>query len=42
MKRDLTFVAGLEKAVKKKYGEEAIVNPKKYWDDDKEDNLKNL
>ncbi len=40
MKRDLTFVAGLEKAVKKKYGEEAIVNPKKYWDDDKEEDYR--
>ncbi len=31
MKRDLTFVAGLEKEIAKKYGTEAIQNPKGNW-----------
>jgi len=34
--RDLNYIAGLEKAIKKKYGEEAIQNPASYWDEDKE------
>ena len=30
------YVAKLEKAISQKYGEEAINNPKRFWDDDKE------
>ena len=37
-KKDLNYIAGLEKAIKKKYGEEAIDNPAKFWDDEKEKN----
>ena len=33
---DLNYIAGLEKAIKKKYGEEAIENPAKFWDEEKE------
>ncbi len=29
-------IAGLEKAIKEKYGEEAIAHPRANWDDDKE------
>ena len=29
-------IAGIEKAIKEKYGEEAIVHPRANWDDDKE------
>ena len=36
MNKDLNFVAKLEKAIKDKYGEEAIANPKKYWNKEKE------
>ena len=35
-KEDLNYIAGLEKAIKKKYGEEAIENPAKFWDKEKE------
>ncbi len=35
-KRDLDWVAGLEKAIKKKYGEKAIQNPKSEWNEEKE------
>ena len=35
-KKDLNYIAGLEKAIKKKYGEEAIQNPASYWDETKE------
>jgi hypothetical protein len=34
--KDFDYVAKLEKAIKKKYGEEAIQNPAKFWDSDKE------
>jgi len=34
--KDLNYIAGLEKAIKKKYGEEAITNPASLWDEDKE------
>jgi len=34
--RDLNYIAGLEKAIKKKYGEEAIQNPNKFWNEEKE------
>ena len=33
---DLDYIAGLEKAIKKKYGDEAIENPAKHWDKEKE------
>lgn len=33
---DLNDIARFEKAIAKKYGEEAIQNPRKYWDDEKE------
>ena len=35
-KKDLDWIAGLEKAIKKKYGEEAIQNPKSEWNEEKE------
>ena len=35
-KKDFDYIAGLEKAIKKKYGEEAIENPAKFWDPSKE------
>ena len=34
--KDLNYVANLEKAIKKKYGEEAIQNPANFWDEEKE------
>jgi hypothetical protein len=34
--KDLNYIAGLETAIKKKYGEEAIQNPVKFWDEEKE------
>jgi len=34
--KDINYVAGLEKAIKKKYGAEAIQNPAAYWDEEKE------
>ena len=34
--KDLNYIASLEKAIKKKYGEEAIENPAKFWDEKKE------
>ena len=37
MKHDPNYIAGVEKAIKDKYGEEAIVNPKSNWDDSKEE-----
>ena len=33
---DPNYIVKLEKAIADKYGEEAIQNPKKYWDDEKE------
>jgi hypothetical protein len=38
MKKDLDLndIARFEKAIAKKYGPEAIENPRKYWDDEKE------
>jgi len=35
-KKDLNEIAKIEKAVKEKYGEEAIQNPKSNWDKQKE------
>ena len=34
--KDLNYIAKLEKAIKKKYGEEAIQNPAKFWNEEKE------
>lgn len=36
MKKDINYIQALEKAVKDKYGEEATLNPKQFWDEDKE------
>lgn len=36
MKRDLNQIAAIEKAIKKKYGDEAIVNPRSGWSPEKE------
>ena len=36
MKKDLNYIAAVEKAIKKKYGSEAIDNPEKFWDEEKE------
>ena len=35
-KKDPNYVVKLEKAIAEKYGEEAIQNPKKNWNDEKE------
>lgn len=35
-KPDLNEIAKIEKAIKEKYGKEAIQNPKKTWDENKE------
>ena len=35
-KKDLNEIAKIEKAIKEKYGEEAIQNPKRCWDEEKE------
>ena len=35
-KTDYDYIAKLEKAIKEKYGSEAILNPKSRWDDEKE------
>ncbi len=32
------YIANLEKAISQKYGTEAINNPKRFWDDEKEKN----
>ena len=36
MSKDWDYIARLEKAIKKKYGHETILNPKSTWDDEKE------
>jgi len=36
-KRDLDEIARIEKAIKERYGEEAIINPKSLWDKEKEE-----
>ena len=42
-KKDLDYIAALERAIKKKYGQEAIENPAKFWDEKKEESyLKQL
>ena len=35
-KKDLNYIAKVEKAIAQKYGEEAIQNPKSGWTDEKE------
>ena len=35
-KKDLNEIAKIEKAIKEKYGDEAIQNPKRDWDEKKE------
>jgi hypothetical protein len=34
--KDLDEIASIEKAIREKYGDEAIQNPKKLWDEEKE------
>ena len=36
MKKDQNYIAGLEKAIAEKYGEEAVQNPAKHWSPEKE------
>ena len=35
-KKNIEYVGKVEKAIKDKYGEETIVNPRSLWDDEKE------
>ena len=34
-KKDLNYIAKVEQAIAKKYGEEAIQNPASFWDEKK-------
>ena len=36
MKKDLNYIAGLEKAIAEKYGKETVENPAKHWSPEKE------
>ena len=36
MSNDYDRIAAVEKAIKEKYGEDAIANPKAEWDEEKE------
>ena len=36
MSKDQNYIAKLEKAISLKYGEEAINNPRRFWNDNKE------
>tara|TARA_Y100000310_G_C20615010_1_gene780148 strand:+ start:172 stop:540 length:369 start_codon:yes stop_codon:yes gene_type:complete len=36
VKKDSDEIAAIEKAIREKYGDEAIQNPKKLWDEEKE------
>ncbi len=36
MKYDLNQIAALEKAMQEKYGQDAVMNPKSLWNEDKE------
>jgi len=38
--KDPNRIARIEKAITKKYGHEAVQNPKSYWDDSKEEEYK--
>jgi hypothetical protein len=35
--KDYDYIARLEKAIKKKYGTDAVINPKSNWSDEKEE-----
>jgi hypothetical protein len=35
-KKDINYIAHLERAVSQKYGEEATINPRSLWNDEKE------
>ncbi len=37
MSKDPNYAIKVEKAIAEKYGQEAVVNPKSQWDDDKEE-----
>ena len=37
---DFNRIAKIEQAIAKKYGQEAIENPRKYWDDEKEEEFR--
>ena len=39
MKKDLNYIAALEKAIAEKYGEIATINPKSGWDPEKEQKI---
>jgi len=34
--KDWDYIARVEKSIKRKYGEDAVINPKGNWDDEKE------
>ena len=34
--KDLNHIAAVEKAISEKYGEEAVINPRANWDEEKE------
>ena len=36
MSKDPDYIPKLEKAIAQKYGDEAVHNPKRFWDEDKE------
>ena len=36
--KDPNYIAAVEKAIKKKYGDDAIQNPAKFWNEEKEKN----
>ena len=36
MEKDWDYIARLEKAIKQKYGDDAVQNPAKFWDEEKE------
>jgi DNA replication protein DnaC len=40
MKKDLDYIAGLEKAVEEKYGKDAVTNPRSRWNEEKEEDYK--
>lgn len=37
MKRDLNYIAALEKSISEKYGNDAAINPKSLWSSEKEE-----
>lgn len=40
MKKDLDYIAGMEKAIEEKYGKEAVQNPASSWNEEKEKKYK--